>query len=118
MDTDMLESIYAHASWANSKLFDTAAELTAALRWVGEDGLADQVGTLRVRQQCDCGDRFCQSFYTEPPPNRAYGPGHRNVALCPPGSGWLILDVVDDVIMYVEVLACSPSCRRPRQRSS
>ena len=30
MDTDMLESIYAHASWANAKLFDTAAELTAA----------------------------------------------------------------------------------------
>jgi uncharacterized damage-inducible protein DinB len=28
MDTDMLQSIYAHASWANAKLFDTAAELT------------------------------------------------------------------------------------------
>src|SRR6266545_3830879 len=30
MDTDMLQSIYAHASWANEKLFDTAAELTQA----------------------------------------------------------------------------------------
>jgi uncharacterized damage-inducible protein DinB len=30
MDTDMLQSIYAHASWANGKLFDSAAELTAA----------------------------------------------------------------------------------------
>jgi uncharacterized damage-inducible protein DinB len=30
MDTDMLQSIYAHASWANAKLFDTAAELSAA----------------------------------------------------------------------------------------
>jgi uncharacterized damage-inducible protein DinB len=30
MDTDMLQSIYAHASWANEKLFDTAAELTPA----------------------------------------------------------------------------------------
>jgi uncharacterized damage-inducible protein DinB len=30
MDTDMLQSIYAHASWANGKLFDTAAELTQA----------------------------------------------------------------------------------------
>ena len=29
MDTEMLQSIYAHASWANEKLFDTAAELTA-----------------------------------------------------------------------------------------
>jgi uncharacterized damage-inducible protein DinB len=28
MDSDMLQSIYAHASWANEKLFDTAAELT------------------------------------------------------------------------------------------
>jgi uncharacterized damage-inducible protein DinB len=28
--TTMLQSIYAHASWANGKLFDTAAELTAA----------------------------------------------------------------------------------------
>jgi DinB family len=28
MNTDMLQSIYAHASWANRKLFDTAAELT------------------------------------------------------------------------------------------
>ena len=26
MDTDMLQSIYAHASWANAKLFDTADE--------------------------------------------------------------------------------------------
>ncbi len=30
MDTEMLQSIYAHASWANEKLFDTAAELTQA----------------------------------------------------------------------------------------
>lgn len=28
MHTDMLQSIYTHASWANTKLFDTAAELT------------------------------------------------------------------------------------------
>jgi len=30
MDTDMLQSIYVHARWANQKLFDTAAQLTAA----------------------------------------------------------------------------------------
>jgi uncharacterized damage-inducible protein DinB len=28
MDTTMLQSIYAHASWANRKLFDTAAQLS------------------------------------------------------------------------------------------
>ena len=27
MDIDTLESIYAHASWANGKLFDTAAQI-------------------------------------------------------------------------------------------
>src|SRR4249919_294372 len=27
MDIDTLESIYAHASWANGKLFDTAAQV-------------------------------------------------------------------------------------------
>src|SRR5215207_7254756 len=30
MDTEALQSIYAHASWANGKLFDTAAALTQA----------------------------------------------------------------------------------------
>jgi uncharacterized damage-inducible protein DinB len=30
METHMLQSIYAHASWANEKLFDTAAEVTTA----------------------------------------------------------------------------------------
>jgi uncharacterized damage-inducible protein DinB len=30
METHMLQSIYAHASWANERLFDTAAELTVA----------------------------------------------------------------------------------------
>jgi uncharacterized damage-inducible protein DinB len=30
MDTDMLQSIYAHASWANAKLFETAAQISKA----------------------------------------------------------------------------------------
>lgn len=30
MDTDMLQSIYAHASWANARLFDTAAQISEA----------------------------------------------------------------------------------------
>jgi uncharacterized damage-inducible protein DinB len=28
MDRDMLQSVYAHASWANEKLFDTAAQIS------------------------------------------------------------------------------------------
>ena len=85
-----------------------AAELVVALREEGEDGLADQVGDLRVLKRCDCGDDFCQSFYTAPKPVGAYGPGHRNVGLSPSRPGYLVLDVVDGAIMYVEVLHRPP----------
>lgn len=81
-----------------------AAELTSALREADETDLADQVDTLRVLRECGCGDDFCQSFYTRPPPVGAYGPGHRNVCLSPSHSGMLVLDVVNDVIMFVEVI--------------
>ena len=69
-----------------------------------ETYLADQVDTLRVLRECGCGDDFCQSFYTQPPPVGANGLGHRNVCLSPSRSGMLVLDVVDDVIMFVEVI--------------
>jgi hypothetical protein len=36
MDSDMLQSIYAHASWANEKLFDTAAQIIARV-WHATD---------------------------------------------------------------------------------
>jgi hypothetical protein len=85
-----------------------AAELAATLRAIGEDGLAAQVMHLRVLDECDCGDGFCQSFYTQPPPVGAYGPGHRNIALSPDRSGMLVLDVVDYVIMFVEVVDRPP----------
>jgi hypothetical protein len=39
---------------------------------------------------------------------RAYGASHRNVALDAPWPGYLILDVVDDEIVYVEVLYRPP----------
>jgi hypothetical protein len=61
-----------------------------------------------VLRECGCGDDFCQSFYTRPSPVGAYGSGHRNVGLTPSQSGMLILDVVDDVIMFVEVLDRRP----------
>lgn len=85
-----------------------AAELAAALREADEDDLAEQVTGLRILQQCDCRDAFCQSFYTQPPPDGAYGPGHRNVGLSPDRSGMLVLDVVDNLIMYVEVIDRPP----------
>lgn len=85
-----------------------AAELTIALRGAGEDGLVSQVDSIRVVRECGCGDDFCQSFYTQPPPAGPYGPGHRCVALSPHRPWMLVLDVVDDLIMFVEVIDRPP----------
>ena len=85
-----------------------AAELVTSLREEGKNDLADRVGTLHLLQECGCDDDFCQSFFTAPEPTGAYGPGHRNVGLSPSKPGYLILDVVDDAIMYVEVLHRPP----------
>ena len=81
-----------------------AAQVDAALRSVNEPVVAALWHGAHVVQECRCADDFCQSFYTEPPPDGAYGPGHRNIVLDPPWPGSLILDVVGDQIMYVEVL--------------
>ena len=85
-----------------------AAELATALREEGEHDLANQVGALRVLARCGCDDDFCQSFYTAPKPTGTYGSGHRNVGLSPSKPAYLILDVVNDAIMYVEVLYRPP----------
>ena len=97
------ESPLVSAQWPH-----LAAELTTALREEGENDLADQVDTLRVVQLCGCEDDFCQSFYTAPRPNGAYGPGHRSLGLSPSEPGYLMIDVVDDTIMFVEVLYRPP----------
>ena len=78
-------------------------ELQELLINTGENDLASQVSGLRIVDRCRCGDDFCASFYTQPKPEGAYGPGHRNVALAP-AEGMLILDAVDGVIAHVEVL--------------
>jgi hypothetical protein len=85
-----------------------AAELATALRDEGASDLANQVDTLHVLEECGCDDDFCQSFYTAPKPSGAYGRGHRNIGLNPSEPGYLILDVVNDVIMFVEVLYRAP----------
>lgn len=81
-----------------------AEQLRAALAEAGEADLAASVDSLEVYEMCGCGDDFCQSLYTGPRPDGAWGPGLRNVCLTPPWPGMLILDVVDDAIRYVEVL--------------
>jgi hypothetical protein len=66
--------------------------------------LAVQVPILKIVEGCGCGDDFCASFYTQPKPNGAYGPGHDTLLLDTEAPGMLILDVVDGVISFVEVL--------------
>jgi hypothetical protein len=81
-----------------------AAELRQLLTEKGEPDLASQVPTLAILDRCRCGDATCcGTFYTQPKPEGAYGPGHRNLALTP-DEGMLILDVVAGEIMCVEVL--------------
>jgi hypothetical protein len=72
--------------------------------------LAAQVDGLRVVQRCGCGDDHCQSFYTQAPSVGAYPRDeHRNWYSDEPGwEGYLILDVVDGRIAYVEVLYRAP----------
>jgi hypothetical protein len=81
-----------------------AAQIDEALCSADELVLAGVWHDADVVQECQCGDDFCQSFYTAPSPDGAYGPGHRNVALDAPWPGDLVLDVVGERIMYVEVL--------------
>jgi hypothetical protein len=81
-----------------------AAELQQALRTAGELELARFVNGIRVIRPCGCGDGFCQSFHTAPPPSGAYGPGRRTVALDPPWPGCLVVDVLAGDIIFVEVL--------------
>lgn len=85
-----------------------ANQLHQSLLAEGELSLAAGVDDLGVVESCRCGDDVCQSFYTAPKPNGAYGPGHRNVELEAPWPGMLILDVVDEEIAYVEVLDRPP----------
>jgi hypothetical protein len=80
-----------------------AVELEQLLRKQGEVELASQVSRLTIVDRCRCGDDFCASFYTQPKPKGAYGPGHRCMEL-EPAEGMLILDLVEDRIAQVEVL--------------
>ena len=80
-----------------------ASELRLLLEEQGESELAAQVPELMIFDRCRCGDDFCSTFYTQPKPEGAYGPGHRNVALTPE-EGMIILDVVAGEIACVEVL--------------
>ena len=80
-----------------------AAELVAKLTEIGEVGLAESVLILSIVELCPCGGGHCAGFYTAPPPDRAYGPGHRSVQV-PSEPGYIIMDILDEQIFYIEVL--------------
>ena len=88
-----------------------AAEFQRLLAEAGEPELAAQVPSLGIFGRCDCGYDFCATFFTQPKPKGAYGPGHRNVRLMP-DEGMLILDVVAGEIACVELL----DRKDPRQK--
>jgi len=80
-----------------------AHELEQCLLVEGENLLAGSIQTLQIFSACECSDITCGSFYTGPRPDGAFGPGHRSILL-DPSNGMMILDVVDDVIRYVELI--------------
>ena len=77
-----------------------ADELRALL--MDQPDLEASIGSLSIVDKCRCGEDFCASFYTQPPPKGAWGPGHENIVL-DPAEGWVILDVIDGRIGMVEV---------------
>jgi hypothetical protein len=82
---------------------ELSVELANLLRVSGEYDLAEQIPRLHVLDRCRCGDDFCATFYTQPQPKGAYGPGLRAVVL-EPTAGHLIIDVLDGAIVQIEVL--------------
>ncbi|MBR7827436.1 hypothetical protein KDK95_14050 [Actinospica sp. MGRD01-02] len=89
---------------------DFSAELVSLLEAEGHTDLAVCAYDLRIIARCPCKDDFCQSFYTAPKPDGAYGPGHSNIPLFSNNdhSGMIVLDVVHGRIMFVEVLYYPP----------
>ena len=82
---------------------DLAGEMTRLLAQVGRSELAEQVKQLRIVERCRCGDAFCATFYTTPPPAGGWGAGHENVVL-DAQDGDIVLDVVHGKIVCVEIL--------------
>ncbi|WP_335990350.1 hypothetical protein [Glycomyces sp. MUSA5-2] len=91
---------------------DLVAELERLLEDEGERNLSILAHDLRIVAECGCGEPHCQSIRTAPhPPGEPYGPGHRNVLL-DPDEGMLVLDVLNERIVYVEILFRPPMARR------
>jgi hypothetical protein len=62
-------------------LAETLPELAQGLQRLLWAETPESVPTLKIVRGCGCGDDFCASFYTQPKPKGAYGPGHYTLAL-------------------------------------
>lgn len=80
---------------------EIAQELTTLLQ-DDQPSLAYQIPNLQLVDRCRCGDDFCATVYTEPPPH-SFGAGHENIPL-DPEKGWIILDVMHGKIHVIEIL--------------
>jgi hypothetical protein len=78
-------------------------ELGALLVTENEPGLASQVSQSVIVDRCRCADGFCVTFYAQPKPDGAYGPGHRCLEV-QPEHGTIIVDVLGETIAQVAVL--------------
>ncbi len=75
-----------------------ASELEQGLRGKGRPDLAEQVGSLRISAVCRCDVEGCGSFYTGRPLKRWFRRG-KQISV-----GDLVVDTIDGVIVFVEVL--------------
>lgn len=67
--------------------------------------LARQLGTLVIRAWCNCGDDYCQTFETVPPP---WPQDELETLSYDTPQGMLNVDVAEDRILGVEVLFYPP----------
>ncbi|MDQ3635591.1 MAG: hypothetical protein M3405_13935 [Acidobacteriota bacterium] len=80
-------------------------ELTSELKGllVEYPDLLEQVEDLQIVERCRCGDDFCSTIYTSPPPKGAWENEHENIML-DPKEGMVILDVLKGKIVSIEIL--------------
>jgi hypothetical protein len=85
------------------QLPDLATELVAALEARAEPELAAAVPNLTIVARCDCGDPYCATMYTVPPPRGWWGPQYRTINL-DAEAGYLIVGALGPRIVEVSVL--------------
>jgi len=85
---------------------ELSKELQGLLHGGGEAELAEQVPLLNILDRCRCGDDFCATIYTQPPPVGRYGPNHRTIRTIDldAENGMIIVDVVSKEIACIEIL--------------